>query len=363
MPTTVNSRGVLLASFRNGEKPVKDAVGGGISFDNFNKEGNDGAGGGGASGAGMSGASSMLDASESMASRGSGSGEPRTPESASSRRSRRGGEEQISALRGDQTMLLLRIKGQVHPLETCSLLLGRGPLLGAIDSFIVPPVPPFIPPLAPDVASKPEISLYVPSKVDFTLSNARHAEVRNVGEEVLFDLFRSLLESFPVTEYTREVMGMTPAAATREPSQVPRVASTVGVFFGDICTPRQVVTTAADTVDDGEAAETCEVAPIAPPTGAASTESLPLLLLGERPLVTSDLSATAFSPMKRQREEERRRKEALMEASARAAFADLEFVSMVNDILNNTMFNLMQEAAFDEFSIYSDPLKFMTKNN
>ena len=37
------------------------------------------------------------------------------------------------------------------------------------------------------------------------------------------------------------------------------------------------------------------------------------------------------------------------------------FLSLVGDIVHNTMFNLIQEASYDEFQINADPLRFMVK--
>ena len=51
------------------------------------------------------------------------------------------------------------------------------------------------------------------------------------------------------------------------------------------------------------------------------------------------------------------------EKAERAAVAlrDGAFVDLAAEILRNTMYNLMQEAACDEFSIDSEPLAFVLK--
>lgn len=362
MPTTVNARGVLLSSFRNGEKMQGGGGGGGgggvggggISFESFNE-------GGTAGGGSMAlPPSRSLDA-ESVGSRGS------RASSGSSRRSRgsRGEDESANNLRGNSTVLVVRLKGQVHGLETCNRLLGRGPLLGVIDSFLVPPMPAFIAPLPLDVA-RPPAAAYAPSKLtSLEIERARHAEVRNVCEEVAFDLFRSLLGAFPVTEYTRQVMGMRPAAAAKEPAPVPRVASTVGIFFRELsASGGEEGVAGAERVEEVDG----DVAGIVPEeeaqaAGTERVETLPLLLLPQRAVGEGvDLASSLSSPSRRQREEERKRKELLMDAAATAALGDADFVDLASEILRNTFFNLLSEAAADEFSIFSEPLKFMMRS-
>ena len=355
MPTTVNARGVLLSSFRNGDKAQGAAGGGGvggggISFESFNE------GGGALGGGSLALPSRSLDA-ESVGSRGS------RASSGSSRRSRgsRAEDEGATNLRGNATVLVVRLKGQVHSLETCNRLLGRGPLLGVIDSFFVPPLPGFIAPLPLDVA-QPLAAAYTPSKLGaLEIERARHAEVRNMCEEVAFDLFRSLLGAFPVTEYTRQVMGMRPAAEAREPAQVPRVASTVGIFFREFSPASGGEGSVVRESAGEEAGE--ETVADAEESGLGRVETLPLLLLPQRPIDSgADLASSSLSPSKRQREEERKRKELLMDAAATAALGDADFVDLANDILRNTFFNLLSEAAADEFSITSEPLKFMMRS-
>ena len=56
---------------------------------------------------------------------------------------------------------------------------------------------------------------------------------------------------------------------------------------------------------------------------------------------------------KRDREEEEK-------ASALLGNADIKFLHDMDDILRNTMFNLMQEAINDEFSMSSEPIKFLS---
>ena len=55
----------------------------------------------------------------------------------------------------------------------------------------------------------------------------------------------------------------------------------------------------------------------------------------------------------RDREEEEK-------ASALLGNADIKFLHDMDDILRNTMFNLMQEAINDEFSMSSEPIKFLS---
>jgi hypothetical protein len=45
----------------------------------------------------------------------------------------------------------------------------------------------------------------------------------------------------------------------------------------------------------------------------------------------------------------------------KAAICDGEFLELAGDILRNTMFNLIQEAAFGDFAIDADPHKFVLR--
>lgn len=56
-----------------------------------------------------------------------------------------------------------------------------------------------------------------------------------------------------------------------------------------------------------------------------------------------------------------RKKEDIFNSRVNAALTQGEFVPLVGDILRNTIFNLMQEAIFDEFAVQAEPIKFMMK--
>ena len=46
---------------------------------------------------------------------------------------------------------------------------------------------------------------------------------------------------------------------------------------------------------------------------------------------------------------------------AAVALSDSTFLDLAGEILRNTMYNLMQEAACDEFSVDAEPLAFIVK--
>lgn len=56
-----------------------------------------------------------------------------------------------------------------------------------------------------------------------------------------------------------------------------------------------------------------------------------------------------------------RKKEDLLNSKLNAALTQGEFVTVAGDILRNTMYNLMQEAVFDEFQVLAEPIKFVVK--
>ena len=52
-----------------------------------------------------------------------------------------------------------------------------------------------------------------------------------------------------------------------------------------------------------------------------------------------------------------------LEIATRQAFSNFEFRDMIGEILRNSMYNLLQEALYDEFVILAEPLQFMTVKN
>jgi len=388
MPTTVNAKGQVLASYRSdGGKGLDGAGGssqllggGGISFEQSGDGGMGGVAAGGSGtalgsrreGDGLSQASTHSHGQSTAGGSPDGRSTVRTPDSGVSRRSRSRERDESAAsapLLGQLTTLVVRIKGVVLPLETCAALLGRGPSLGLLENFAPAATLDFIPPLPLIVVKgKPDPPAYEPKTrvLQFSVEPTRHAEVRCVGEEVLFSLFRSAVDSTAVTEYVREAMGMAPAAAANPASHAagkpPARAARVGVYFAEI--------------SQSEAAKRALVAASGPEPPSSTTqeqeqeqESLPLLRLPLKALDSAALGAGAgagassSSPARRAREEQRLRKEAALAASTRAAFAQPGFADLAGEILRNTMFNLMQEAAFDEFPVFADPIQFLSKQD
>lgn len=359
MPTTVNARGeVVSSSFRN-DKNKESSVGGGISFEqSFSNDG--GMGSVGNAGSTYSQRKSVGDA-ESTGQRSNAGSSPdrsqtlRTPDSSSSRRSR-GGDDNAVPLKGMSTTLLLRVKGQVHPLETCNLLLGRGPLLGVLDRFVLPLKPAFVPPLPLNVTSSHiEPPAFEPKTkiLQFTVDLQRHSEVRAVGEEVLLDIFRSLLDSAPITEYARGCMNM-PSASGAKSAEKDKAKKTIGIYFHELSKPRSST--------EPESATPRSLQLLDATNRAESVESMPLLLHSAKKLSVDVFShVAALSETRRVREAERLRQDEELEKVTKSAFAHADFVELSSEILRNTMFNLMQEAAFAEFPIFADPLKFMMK--
>jgi hypothetical protein len=54
-------------------------------------------------------------------------------------------------------------------------------------------------------------------------------------------------------------------------------------------------------------------------------------------------------------------REEKLDAAFRAAAAHADFPPLAADILRNTMLNLVQEAVFDEFSVFGEPLELLER--
>ena len=58
-----------------------------------------------------------------------------------------------------------------------------------------------------------------------------------------------------------------------------------------------------------------------------------------------------------------RKKDDLLNSRMNSAMTQGEFVLLTGEILRNTIFNLMQEAVYDEFPVTAEPLKFVMKKS
>ena len=58
-----------------------------------------------------------------------------------------------------------------------------------------------------------------------------------------------------------------------------------------------------------------------------------------------------------------RKKDDLLNSRMNSAMTQGDFVPLVGEILRNTIFNLMQEAIYDEFPVMAEPLKFVMKKS
>eukprot|EP01036_Dinobryon_divergens_P012385 gene12385-16677_t len=56
-------------------------------------------------------------------------------------------------------------------------------------------------------------------------------------------------------------------------------------------------------------------------------------------------------------------KSRMLRRNTQLALSQNGFLDIVADIMENTMFNLMQEASFGEFDVSAEPVKFMMNKN
>ena len=408
MPTTVDAQGRLVSAFRT-DKQDHNGVGvnshtgsfagmggGGISFDDPHTPSLS-LSVAASTMAAMRRGPGLAEASESTAATGAGSSPERsvrTPESGGSRgsrRSRRGEEEAPPALKGLSTTLLVRVKAAVFPVETVAHLLGRGPLRGLLSTFAPQSEVSFIPALPLGYTTsyqEPEGFIPKTNVLHFSVSPERQGEVRAVTEEALFDIFRSLLSSATVQEYTREAVGLPAAAAaasTGGAAAAPSLSSTLGIYFGEVSASPRAKAALAGVLPippPPRSAPGVAAAATGPPTRLPereATEATSLLLLPPQPLPSSALalppapasSSPSFSPssspsrlpatVRRLRDVQRVAREEKLDAAFRAAAAHADFVPLAADILRNTMLNLVQEAVFDEFSVFGEPLELLER--
>lgn len=123
--------------------------------------------------------------------------------------SRRSGSHTAApaTLLGPPSVLIVRLQGDVFPLETTKAVIERNPELDVLSEFIVPESPAFIPPVGQKFFDAAYIEsqrvLRSKGKVNMSLIRGRDGELRGITEVVADALFRSLLNATSTKDYTR----------------------------------------------------------------------------------------------------------------------------------------------------------------
>ena len=284
-------------------------------------------------------------------------------------------EEDNKTLHGSSNSFILRVTGFVLPFETTYKIFkqmgGYGVIKGLSDrdakpafldatgekelekpgcmtDFYVPPVTKFIPRITGATFTNGDVNEQpVKSKLANALSkidSVKEFEVRDISQTIMHDLFRSLLDTASVKEYTENVVNETAA----------RTVTTDDINGASIVVTSTLKLTGAldDAVPSFEGGSLYGVyidelrheLRLGNVTPSASVDSN--ADDDEVQGFTADADAAAASASLKQNQ------------NMALAMQQPDFMDLAAEILRNTMYNLMQEAAFKEFPVTEEPLQF-----
>lgn len=130
---------------------------------------------------------------------------------------------------GAPSVLIVRLRGDVFPIETTKSIIERNPQLHVLSEFVVPETRAFVPPVGQKffdpVYLEAQKNLHSKGKVNFSLIKDRDAELRNITQMVADALFKDVLQSGDVHNYTRATLsGINDAAVEIPDSSFGRTA-------------------------------------------------------------------------------------------------------------------------------------------
>lgn len=115
-----------------------------------------------------------------------------------------------ATLLGAPSVLIIRLRGDVFPIEITRNVIERNKNLDILTQFVVPQSPAFIPPVGKKFFDPAYIesqkALHSRGKVNISLIKGRDAELRSISEVIADTLFKSLLTGTSVKEYCRSTL-------------------------------------------------------------------------------------------------------------------------------------------------------------
>ena len=125
--------------------------------------------------------------------------------------SRQSGNSAAPALLlGPPSVLIVRLRGDVYPIETTKSVIQRNADLDVLSEFVVPESADFIPPVGQKFFDiryiEAQKALHSKGKVNLSQIKGRDVELRGIAEVIAQSLFQSVLCSTTVTDYTRAVL-------------------------------------------------------------------------------------------------------------------------------------------------------------
>jgi hypothetical protein len=386
MPSTITVDGKVKmgATYSKTQQFLEEGSGKGVNFENSFA-------GGSLTASGVAGEASLANDSKS-GSRGANSQSSKIGGSGLMSRNRNRTEDSRKNVHGASNTYIIRIRGFILPYETTYRLFGSMGGTGVIPGlkhqvvrpasdyvsgetnepasmcdFFVPPNQEFIPFITSATFVGDDGTGPVKSKLANALSKinaTKEFEMRDITQTIMQDLFRSTLGAGVTTEYLDEVVKEVAASSVKtEIINDTSIVSTATLQVKGSHNQRTQIEGHAMTgfyFDDIRSALNVTNAPMHPGLIASQEETGLSIEVddGDDPELVAldaddDISISSYDKVVNKLE-----KNSDGDKKMQQAFQSPDFSTLAMDILRNTMYNLMQEAAYDEFAIVAEPLKF-----
>lgn len=259
-------------------------------------------------------------------------------------------------LLGRSNTFIVRLRGSVLPYETfCQLFKDRAQSLSLsqftaypkdvsfLHDIFVPPNSNYIEPISAATflpSGEPEAIPPKPKLLGVleTLSTNQQFELRDVSHSIMSELFKSLLDSDKVSEYIDQVMEQ---ADSCDVVKAMKDKNTSGTLYLD----GEIDGTTAPKGNPAYGIYIHEFQSNSDNVGSSNVNTNADTVNN----VVEDLELMDIRSKKNQ------------ETAVKETLQDGNFLDLAADILRNTLYNLMQEASFEEFPLMAEPLTFKIK--
>jgi hypothetical protein len=164
-----------------------------------------------------------------------------TPFTRDSTRSQAGNQEPVTLL-GTASILIVRLRGEVHTIETVRVIVERmdvatGSRKNIMEGFVVPENLLFVPPVGKRRDDPEILAAAQKARVNISLVKGRDAELRDMTSAVVNAMLKEILTDSSSRDTLRDTLtGKNPlsVATPNYPSSNSRVKTTYGVYFNEI---------------------------------------------------------------------------------------------------------------------------------
>jgi hypothetical protein len=260
-------------------------------------------------------------------------------------------------LLGKSNTFIVRLRGSILPYETfCQLFRERAQSQSLsqfttnpkdtafLHDIFVPPNSDYIVPINAATfmpSGEPEAAPPRPKLLGVldTLSTSQQFELRDVSHSIMSELFKSLLDSDKVSEYIDQVMEQADSCDVVKAMKEKNTSATL-YLDGEID---------GNTPPKGNPAYGMYIHEFQSETATTIDGNVDASATTVNNSVAEDMKLMEIHSEKSQ------------EVAVNETLRDGTFLDLAADILRNTLYNLMQEASFEEFPLMAEPLTFKIK--